>query len=413
VTILAEKRIILGVTGSIAAYKAAAVASQLTQLGAWVDVIMTESAARFVTPLTFQALTGRPVYTSMWGPESGAESGGGLDTHIAHVGLAHDADLLLIAPITAQTIARLAHGLADDLLSVIALAARCPIVIAPAMDVGMYENPATQANLDTLQRRGVYLAGPTVGRMASGYEGLGRLIEPEEIVGHCRYVLGWGGRLAGRRVVISAGPTQEPLDPVRYLTNYSSGKQGYALAQAALEAGGDVTLISGPVGLPTPVGARRVDVASARQMRDAVLLHAVAEGRADALIMSAAVSDFRPAQISDQKVKKDETSALTLELTRNPDILAEVSEGTPRPRVVIGFAAESEDLLANAQAKLEAKKLDLIVANDITASDAGFAAETNRVHFVTTQGVEPLPLMSKADVAARVIGWLADRLDAG
>jgi phosphopantothenoylcysteine decarboxylase/phosphopantothenate--cysteine ligase len=241
VTILAEKRIILGVTGSIAAYKAVAVASQLTQAGARVDVIMTEAATRFVTPLTFQALTGRPVYTSLWGTDSG-----GMETHIAHVGLAHEADLLLIAPITAQSIARLAHGLADDLLSVTALAARCPVVIAPAMDVGMYEAPATQANLDVLRERGVTIAGPTVGRMASGFEGPGRLIEPEEIVGHCRYALGQGGQLAGRRVVVSAGPTQEPLDPVRYLTNYSSGRQGFALAQAAVDAGAEVTLISGP-----------------------------------------------------------------------------------------------------------------------------------------------------------------------
>jgi phosphopantothenoylcysteine decarboxylase/phosphopantothenate--cysteine ligase len=409
VTILSDKRIILGVTGSIAAYKAAVVASQLTQAGAQVDVVMTEAARRFVTPLTFQALTGRAVYTSMW--ES--ETGGGLGTHIAHVGLAHQADLLLIAPATAHTIARLAHGLADDLLSVTALAARCPLVIAPAMDVGMYESPATQANLDTLRERGVVVAGPAVGRMASGFEGLGRLIEPEEIVGHCRWALGQGGRLAGRRVVVSAGPTQEPLDPVRYLTNYSSGKQGFALAQAALDAGAEVTLITGPVGLPTPVGARRVDVASARQMRDAVLLHAVAEGQADALIMSAAVADFRPAQAHEQKVKKEVAASFTLELARNPDILLEVSEGPTRPRVTIGFAAESEDLLENAQAKLAAKKLDLIVANDITAPDAGFAADTNRVHFVTAQGVEELPLMSKAEVAQRVIDWLADRLGAG
>jgi phosphopantothenoylcysteine decarboxylase/phosphopantothenate--cysteine ligase len=413
VTILSDKRIILGVTGSIAAYKAAVVASQLTQAGAQVDVIMTEAARRFVTPLTFQALTGRAVYTSMW--ETG--TGGGLETHIAHVGLAHEADLLLIAPATAHTIARLALGLADDLLSVTALAARCPIVIAPTMDVGMFGNPATQANLDVLRERGVTIAGPAVGRMASGFEGLGRLIEPEEIVGHCCYALGQGGRLAGRRLVISAGPTQEPLDPVRYLTNYSSGKQGFALAQAALEAGAEVTLISGPVALPTPVGAFRVDVTSARDMRDAVLLHAVAESQADALIMSAAVADFRPAQRREGKIKKDrglgEDSDLILELARNPDILAEVAEGPTRPRVTIGFAAESEDLLANAEAKLVAKKLDLIVANDITAPDAGFAAETNRVHFVTAEGVEALPLMSKAAVAARVIGWLADRLDAG
>lgn len=409
-TVLTGKRIILGVTGSIAAYKAATLASHLTQAGAQVDVIMTEAATRFVAPLTFQALTGRPVYTTMWQ----TETGGGLGTHIAHVALGHQADLLLIAPATAQTIARVALGLADDLLSVTALAARCPILIAPAMDAGMYENPATQQHIETLRARGVHFAGPAVGRMASGLEGLGRFLEPDEIIGHCRRVLGLAGPLGGRHVVVTAGPTREPLDPVRFISNYSSGRQGFALAQAAVDCGAQVTLISGPVSLPTPVGVQRVDVEQADQMLEAVLAHATGDRQADALIMCAAVGDFRPAQIAERKIKKGEdTSAgspIQIELAENPDILLEVSKQPRRPRVTVGFAAESHDLIAHAQAKLARKKLDLIVANDITAADAGFVAETNRVVLITAEGVEPLPLMHKEEVAARVIKWVADRL---
>ena len=407
-TILTDKHIVLGVTGSIAAYKAAMLASQLTQAGVLVDVILTDSAERFVTPLTFQALTGRPVYTSLWQ----TEHAGGLETHIAHVGLAHEADLLLIAPITANTIAKIALGLADDLLSVTALAARCPILIAPAMDAGMYENAATQAHVETLRARGVQVIGPAAGRMASGLTGLGRFVEPDEIVGACRRALGFAGSLRGRRVVVTAGPTREPLDPVRYLTNYSSGKQGFAIAQAAVEAGAEVTLIAGPVdsALVTPYGATRLDVTDTRSLRDAVIAHASGHRQADAVIMAAAVADFRPAQLAEHKIKKTEGGAPAIELTTNPDILLELSEQPTRPRVTVGFAAESDDLETNAQAKLARKKLDLIVANDITAEDAGFAVDTNRVLFITAQGVEPLPLLSKSEVAARIVAWVAERL---
>jgi phosphopantothenoylcysteine decarboxylase/phosphopantothenate--cysteine ligase len=415
-SILTNKHIVLGVTGSIAAYKAAALASHLTQAGALIDVIMTASAMRLITPLTFQALTGRPVYTSMWEPDTP----GGPGTHISHIRLAHRADLLLIAPITAHTIARIALGLADDLLSLTALAATCPVVIAPAMDAGMFENPATQAHLEALRARGVYVAGPGVGRMASGLEGRGRFLEPVEIVGHCRRVLGRDGALAGRRVVVTAGPTREPLDPVRFLSNYSSGRQGFAVAQAAVDAGADVTLIAGPVGeaLPTPVGVERIDVPDARAMRDAVLAQATGDLQADALIMAAAVSDFRPESFSEHKIRKDDADqpphlAPHLALARNPDILLEVAEQTGHPRVTVGFAAESHDLVANARQKLARKKLDLIVANDITAHDAGFAADTNRVLLITADGSEELPLMSKAAVAAQIVDWVAVRLGGG
>lgn len=416
--ILSNKHIILGVTGSIAAYKAAYLASQLTQHGALVDVILTEAAQRFIPPLTFGALTGRPVYTSLWQ----TETSGGLPTHIAHVGLAHEADLLLIAPITANSIAKIALGLADDLLSVTALAAHCPILIAPAMDAGMYENPATQAHVETLRSRGVHVIGPGVGRMASGLEGPGRFVDPEEIIGYCRKALGMAGPLRGRRVVVTAGPTREALDPVRYLTNYSSGKQGFAIAQAAVEAGAEVTLIAGPVdsALATPVGVTRIDVTDTRSMHDAVITHASGRNQADAVIMAAAVADFRPAQVSDHKIKKGvgavrepPESPMQIELAENPDILFELSQQPTRPRVTVGFAAESDDLAANAQAKLERKKLDLIVANDITAADSGFAVDTNRVLFVSAAGVEQLPLMSKLEVAARIVAWVAERLSSG
>jgi len=404
--ILTDKRIILAITGSIAAYKAASLASKLTQAGALVDVLMTESAQRFITPLTFQALTGRPVYTDMWA----ADQSGRLGTHIAHVGLAHQADLLLIAPCTAHTLAKLALGLSDDFLGVTAIAATCPVVIAPAMDAGMYENPATQSHVDTLISRGVVFAGPTTGRMASGFEGLGRLVEPEEIYGWCRVALGQhSGLLVGKRIVVSAARTQEPLDPVRYISNYSSGRQGYAIAQAAVDAGADVTLITGPTHLAVPTGVHKVSVQTAQQMRDAVIEFATGSNAADTLIMSAAVADFRPANLSEQKIKK-QGGLPTIELTKNPDILFDVSQQPQRPRVTVGFAAESQDLIDNARGKLERKKLDLIVANDITAADAGFATETNRVHFITADGVEELPLMSKTSVAVHIIEWVADRL---
>lgn len=401
INLLRNKRIILGVTGSIAVYKAVDLASKLTQAGALVDVVMTDSAQRFVTPLTFQSVTGRPVYTSMW------QSGSGLPTHIAHVGLGEGADLMVIAPITAHTIARLATGLADDLLAVTAVAARCPVMIAPAMDGGMYQHPATVANLQTLTGRGVYLIEPDEGRFASGLVGRGRLPETPALIGHMRRLLGQHGPLAGRHVIVTAGGTREPIDPVRYVSNRSSGKQGYALAQAAIDAGADVTLISTVDALPVPVGAEYVGVESAAQIRDAVLARI---SDADALIMAAAVADYRPAQMAEQKIKKQDAD-LTLALARTTDVLLAVKEARADsgfPRIVVGFAAESENLLANAQAKLHNKGLDLLVANDISAHDAGFAVDTNRVVILDPQGgQQPVELTSKAEVAALVIERVA------
>lgn len=405
ITVLQGKRIVLGVCGSIAVYKAVDLASKLTQAGAQVDVLMTESAQRFVTPLTFQSVTGRPAYTDLWQ----SDASGGLPTHIAHVGLGEGADLLAIIPATAQTLAKLAHGLADDLLSVTALANRAPLLLAPAMDGAMYEHPATQANLQTLVQRGAILIEPEEGRFASGLLGKGRLPETPALLGAIRQALGRSRSLAGRHVVVTAGGTREALDPVRYLGNRSSGKQGYALAQAALDAGAQVTLISS-ASQPTPYGAQLVVVESAREMLDAVL--DVAEG-ADALIMAAAVADFRPAQVAAQKIKKreEDDDGLIVELVRNPDILLHVRQQRDAghgPRVVVGFAAESDDLLANAQRKLEYKALDLLVANDIRAQDAGFGSDDNRVTILDrTGGQEAIGLRSKAQIAERVIERIA------
>ncbi|XWX03541.1 bifunctional phosphopantothenoylcysteine decarboxylase/phosphopantothenate--cysteine ligase CoaBC [Aggregatilineales bacterium SYSU G02658] len=397
------RRLVLAVTGSISAYKVVDLASKLTQAGALVDVILTESAQQFVSALTFQSVTGRPVYTDLWQ----SVSGGALPTHIAHVGLAHDADLLAVIPATAHSIARLTHGMADDLLGVTALAATCPVVIAPAMDGSMYHHPAVADNLERLQQRGVWVIEPEVGRFASGLTGQGRLPETPTLMGHLRRVLGQRGPLNGRHVVVSAGGTREAIDPVRFLGNRSSGKQGYALAQAAVDAGADVTLVT-TVDLPLPIGVYPVAVESAAQMRDAVLKHAE---QADAVIMAAAVADFRPLRPSDQKIKKQEGLGLTLELGRTDDILLALQakrQQIGRPRVLIGFAAESDQLLTNARRKLEQKGLDLLVANDITAPDAGFAVDTNRVSLLHRDGRQvTLDLMSKAQVAERIIDELA------
>jgi len=398
VTLLQGKRILLGVTGGISVYKVCTLASHLTQAGAQVDVVMTEAAMRFVAPLTFQALTGHAVYTDLW-----TTPGEGLATHIAHVGLAHIADLLVIAPATANTLSKMASGLADNLLSTVALAARCPVLAVPAMDVGMWDNAATQANVTTLSARGVHFAGPAWGRMASGLEGKGRMLEPDEILGHIRRVMGQNGRLRGRRVVVTAGPTREWLDPVRFISNPSSGRQGFAIAQAAIDQGADVVLVTGPTDLPTPVGAQRVDVPSAQEMYDAVL-SAVED--ADVLVMAAAVADYRPVTQATQKIKK-KAEDLVLRLARTADILSAVTARraeTGSPRVVVGFAAESENLVESARDKLKRKSLDLIVANAVTSDEAGFASETNRVTILARYG-EPseLPLMSKFEVAERVI----------
>ena len=401
--ILNGKKILLGITGSIAVYKAADLASRLAQSGAQVDIVLTASAEKFVTPLTFQSVTSRRAYTDadLWGNEA----------HVLHVSLGKTADVLVIAPCTANTIAKLAHGEADNLLTVLALAARCPMLIAPAMDGGMYDHPATQENLNKLSERGITIIGPADGHLASGLTGKGRMTEPAELIGHIRLLLGRRGLLAAKKVVISAGGTQEPLDPVRMLTNRSSGKQGYALAQAALDAGAEVILITTPTSLIPPVGARLVNVETARQMLEAVLTESV---NADALIMAAAVADFRPKKAAGNKMKKRDGIPL-IELEETEDILKTVAvqkPGKKRPYIIMGFAAESRDLLENASEKLKSKKIDMIAANDISSEDAGFSVETNRITLLFANGKQEVyPLMSKSEVAEIIMQHIAVLLE--
>jgi phosphopantothenoylcysteine decarboxylase / phosphopantothenate---cysteine ligase len=397
---LDQKKIVLGVTGSIAVYKAADLASKLAQAGAIVDVILTPAATEFISPLTFQSVTGRPAYTdkALWGAEA----------HVLHVGLGHTADMFVVAPATANTIAKLAHGLADNLLVLTGLSFGAgtpdrPLLVAPAMDGGMLDHPATQQNLDILRQRGAMVIGPEIGHLASGLEARGRMTEPAVLLGHIRYSLTRHGPLRGRHVVVTAGGTQESIDPVRLLTNRSSGKQGYALAQAALDAGAEVTLISAPTHLEVPLGAKLVKAASAAEMETAVLQACSA---ADALIMAAAVADFKPAKSASHKIKK--ASGLpVIDLEPTSDILSLVSGKKQRsgnPQVLIGFAAETQDLLSNAAVKLKAKGLDLIVANDVSGPGSGFAGDTNQVTFLYADGqVKPLPLLSKAEVAEMIL----------
>ena len=351
---LRGRQVVLAVTGSIAAYKAADLASRLVQQEARLDVVMTEAATRFVTPLTFRSLTEGSVIADMFDPAA--------ETAEVHVALARRAEALVVAPATATTMARLAHGLADDIVSLTVLATRAPVLVAPAMDNQMYEAAATQENLRTLQSRGYHIVGPEAGRLASGQVGQGRLAEPSTIVDALRYVLGRNGDLAGSKVVVSAGGTREAIDPVRFIGNHSSGRMGYALAEAARDRGAEVVLVSAAA-LPAPYGVRLVPVVSTVDMRDAV--HAELGGAA-ALIMAAAPADFRAAETSAQKIKRAERQELSIPLVQNPDILGEARGDF----VKVGFAAESESLVEHAKEKLAAKGLDLIVANDITAADA-------------------------------------------
>lgn len=407
IALLEGKRVILGVCGSIAAYKAVDLASKLTQAGALVDTVMTAAAQRFVAPLSFQSVTGRPVYSDMWREDAD----GGLPNHIAHVGLAEAADLLLVCPATANTLAKLAHGFADDLLSVTALAIDCPLALAPAMDSGMYESPALQGNLEILLRRGAQLIEPETGRFASGLLGKGRLPETSALIGHLRRILGAEGELAGHKLVVTAGGTREALDPVRFISNRSTGKQGYAIAQAAIDAGAEAVLISAASNLAPPIGATTVSVDSAQSMLEAVLENI---SNSSALVMAAAVADYRPQAVSEQKIKKSQAD-LSLPLVRAPDILMAVKaqQGeTGYPMIVVGFAAESENLVENAGAKLRRKGLDLLVANDITAADAGFAVDTNRVVVLDMDGgLQAIDLRSKAEIGAyiieRIVGLLS------
>tara|TARA_B100000029_G_C17568172_1_gene955725 strand:- start:40 stop:1236 length:1197 start_codon:yes stop_codon:yes gene_type:complete len=385
---LVDKHVVLGVTGSIACYKALDLASKLVQAGALVDTVMSYGATRFVTPLAFRSITHRAVVTDSFDPDS--------EYSVEHVSLAQQADVIVVAPATVHCIAKLALGLADDPLTTTIVAAKCPLVVAPAMDGNMYDHPATQANLATLKERGVVIAGPGTGRLASGLSGVGRLVETPELLGYISYAMGKDGDLTGRTVVVSAGGTEEPLDPVRVITNHSSGKMGYALAEAARDRGADVVLVTAPTSLADPALVKVVRVQTAQQMGTAIQEHA---SDADALVMAAAVADYRPAETADQKIKKS-NDEMRIELAKTEDILK-----TAKGKFVrVGFAAESENLVENAKSKVSSKSLDLIVANDITADGSGFGSDTNKVTLIDRDlAVEELPLLTKYDVSNRIL----------
>lgn len=386
---LQDKAIVLGVSGGIAAYKSAEVVRLLVKAEATVRVVMTRNAQEFITPLTLQTLSGNPVSTDTFDLTQESE--------IGHVRLADTADLVLIAPATANLLAKLAHGIADDLLTTVLLVTRAPVVVAPAMNVHMYAHPATQANLKTLRERGYAVVDPAEGDLACGYQGQGRLAEPAHVVEAATAAL-TDKDLAGEHVIVTAGPNREPIDPVRFLSNRSTGKMGFALARVARQRGADVTLVSGPTALAAPRGVEFCAVRTAVEMQRAVEQH---YGRATMVVSAAAIADYRPAQVAAQKIKKGD-GAVSISLERNPDVLAGLgrNKGT---RLLVGFATETEDVVPNAERKLRAKNLDLIVANDVTQAGAGFAGDTNIVTLLDrTGGCESLPLLSKDEVAHRV-----------
>ena len=391
-----NKRIVLGVTGSIASYKAADLASKLVQSGALVDTVLTKSATEFVSELTFKSLTHREVYTNLYSTDSSLS--------INHVALAESADLIIVAPATANTIAKIANGISDDVLTTTILATTAPIIIAPAMDANMFDNPATEANVSTLIARGIFIAGPAEGRLASGLVGRGRMIEPFDVISAANMLLGKDGDFSGKKIVVSAGGTEEAIDPVRTITNRSSGKMGYAIAEAARDRGAIVSLVAAPNNLARPVGISVTNIKSADDMKKAIEDECL---EADALIMAAAVADWRPSEKLDSKAKKNQSDTWSLELVKNPDIIASINSTN---LIKVGFAAESENLVENSKTKIKSKNLDFIVANDITASDSGFSVDTNKVTIIHADGTtEALPLMSKYDVAHSIL----DRVKSG
>ncbi|EZQ18261.1 phosphopantothenoylcysteine decarboxylase [Halopseudomonas bauzanensis] len=397
---LLNKQVVLGISGGIAAYKSAELVRRLKDAGADVRVVMTRAAHEFITPLTLQALSGNPVHGDLLDPAAEAAMG--------HIELARWADLVLIAPATADLMARLATGRGDDLLTTLVLATDAPIALAPAMNQAMWRDPATQANLQTLLQRDIKVYGPAAGEQACGDIGPGRMLEPTEIAARCAECFE-RGLLIGRHVLINAGPTREAIDPVRYLSNHSSGKMGFALAEAAAEAGARVTLVAGPVNLPTPPRVDRVDVTSAAEM----LAACEAALPADLFIASAAVADYRPASCAPGKLKKetDSDAGMTLTLIRNPDILATLAGHAQRPGFCVGFAAETDDVLGYASDKLTRKNLDLIVANDVSQPGIGFNADDNAVTLIDRSlAPQPLPRASKHKLARQLIAVIADRL---
>lgn len=396
---LNNKTILLGVTGGIAAYKAVDVVSRLVKLGAAVNVIMTKNATRLVQPLTFRYISRNPVAVDMFDePESWKPE---------HILLADKADLLVIAPATANIIGKLAHGIADDMLSTTALATRCPALIAPAMNSNMYDNSVVQANIDILKKRGFEFIEPEYGMLACGYEGKGRLADPEKIVEKIQQILNVPRDLEGKIVLVTAGPTREALDPVRFISNRSSGKMGYAIAEAASKRGADVILITGPTALNPPANVKIINVESAIQMRDEVMSYA---SQSQIIIMSAAVSDYRPSDVSNQKIKRDK-NVITLVLEENPDILTELGQNKKNGQILVGFSMETESLLENSRKKLIKKNADLMVANDLSKEGAGFGTDTNIVTLINSAGeIKELPLMLKYDVANAILDEIINKV---
>ena len=395
---LKGKTIVLGVTGGIACFKAAALASMLVKQHANVQVIMTENATKFVTPLTFEQLTGQKALTDTFDRN--------FQHSVEHIAVADRADLVLIAPATANIIAKLAHGLADDMLTTTVLACDCPKAIAPAMNTKMYENPVTQDNLSTLRRYGWEVVEPASGHLACGTEGKGRLPEPEELLELCLHAIAREKDLCGKRVLVTAGPTREALDPVRYLTNRSSGRMGYAIAKAAARRGAEVTLVSGPTALPRPGYMEIVDVESARDMFDAVTSRAP---EMDIIIKAAAVADYRPADVAEDKIKKKDGD-LSIPLERTQDILGTLGQRKREGQFLCGFSMETRDLIDNSRKKLTKKNLDMVAANNVKVAGAGFGVETNVLTLITAQGEKELPLMSKDAAADALLDAILARM---
>ena len=395
---LQGKTVLLGVTGGIACFKAAALASLLKKQGADVQVIMTENATKFVTPLTFEQLTGNRALADTFDRNFRYDVG--------HIAVADRADFVLIAPATANVIAKLAHGLADDMMTTTVLACKCPKAVAPAMNTNMFENPVTQDNLNILRRYGWEVVEPDSGRLACGATGKGRLPEPEDLVEVCLHALAHEKDLAGKKVLVTAGPTREALDPVRYLTNHSSGRMGYAIAKAAARRGAEVTLVSGPTALKKPAYVDTVDIVSAEDMYEAVMSRAA---DMDIIIKAAAVADYRPASVADNKIKKKD-SDMAIPLERTKDILGTLGERKRPGQFLCGFSMETENMVENSRKKLEKKRLDLIAANNVKVAGAGFGVDTNILTLIAPDGMEELPLMSKDDAADALLDAILARM---
>ncbi len=394
--------VVLGVSGGIAAYKACEIVSRLKKAGTEVHVIMTVNAVKLAAPLTFQTLSGNPVVVDTFAPPVAFE--------VEHIALAQKADVFVIAPATANILAKMAHGIADDMLSTTVLATKAPVLVAPAMNTAMWEHSATQANVKLLKDRGIHMIGPVGGLLACGDSGIGRMSEPEEITEEILHLLNSDDSMRGLRVLVTAGPTREAIDPVRFITNRSSGKMGYAIAETAAARGAEVTLVSGPVSIPAPAHCRMISVETTEDLYQAMMRECAEQ---DIIIQSAAPADYRPVERAEQKIKKEKGQPLHLTLVENEDIAAAVGRNKRKGQILVGFAAETENLLDNASGKLRRKNLDMIVANDVTRPGAGFDVDTNIVTLITENHQESFPLMTKKEVSEIILTKAMELYQAG